>query len=150
MSVEVLIGSSNDWGFLKPDSPARHDEIVVSEALSPIERRTLLAEQLRCLSQELSIARDHYNLCICRRIAASALGHVIDDSEFRLAQANLNRLAPERLACMVAIRDTNEILHLQGADTHELAAHLTRISYHNPALADHEDNIFGTPSDPLS
>lgn len=146
MAVEVVVNSSNEWDFLEPEPTPNYDTSPSHESLSPIERRTLLTERLRCLSQELSSAQDRYDQCILRRIAASALGHIIDDSEFQAIKATINQLVPERLACISAISDANQTIRHHGIDTRELSAHLARIGYQNPALTDREENLFDLES----
>ena len=147
MSVEVIVGGNNDWNFLEPAPTPSHDDTPLSEPLSPVERRTLLAERLRCLSQELNDVQNHYDQCISRRIAAMVLDQPFNEIEFQTVTAALNRLVPERLACMAAIEDANDAIRNQGIDTYGLAAHLGRLGYQNPALADQDAILFDpTPS----
>lgn len=142
MAVEVVVNGSNEWDFLEPEPAPDYNADPLHESLSPVERRTLLTERLRCLGQELSQAQTDYDRCILQRIAASALGQVVDDSEYRAAKATINRLVPERLACISAISEANRMIRHHGIDTYELSAHLARIGYQNPALADHNDDLF--------
>jgi hypothetical protein len=105
------------------------------------EWRALLAEQLHSVSQELSEAQTRYDHCILRRIAASALGQTIDDSEFQAAKEDINRLAPERLACISALRSANQTIRHHGIDTYELSVNLAQVGYQNPALNDQHDGL---------
>jgi hypothetical protein len=149
MSVEVIAGSNNEWNFFEPEPTPSHDDTPLAEPPSPVERRTLLAERLRRLSQELSDTQDHYDQCVQRRREAMALGQPFSEIEFQTVTADLNRLIPERLACMVAIEEANDAIRNQGGiDTYGLAAHLARIAYQNPALTNQEeDSLFdSTPS----
>ena len=147
MSIDVFISSSNDRNFAEPESPLNHEPTPSFESLPPVERRTLLAERLRCLSQELSDTQTRYDQCILQRIAARALGQPIDETEFEAAKTSLNQLTPEWLACITAISETNEMIRRQGIDTYELSNHLSRLGYQNPELTYQDDSLFDlTPS----
>lgn len=99
------------------------------------ERRFLLAELIRGLSQEVSDAQNNYNHCILRRIAASALGEAHDDPAFNAARATINELIPEQLAYIAALSETNHTLRHYGVDTYQLSTELAQTGYQNPALA---------------